>query len=103
MKPALRLFGAILAGALGISRCCAQPSWHDENGFRWADLNIPREGRTGFTLLSPEQTGITFTNVLEGRAGESNRVLLNGSGVAVGDFDSDGRPDIYFCSLNGQN
>jgi hypothetical protein len=103
MKPALRLFGAILAGALGISRCGAQSSWHDENGFRWADLEIARQGRTGFTLLSPEQTGITFTNVLEGRAGESNRVLLNGSGVAVGDFDNDGRPDIYFCSLNGQN
>jgi len=70
--------------------------WHSENGVRWADLDVPRTGKIGFTLLSPEQTGIRFTNTLDEWQGAANRVLLNGAGVAVGDYDNDGLPDIYF-------
>src|SRR5437879_5089757 len=36
-------------------------------------------------------------------AAATNRVLENGSGVAIGDFDGDGRPDIFLCSLEGRN
>src|SRR6185436_8377643 len=68
-----------------------------------AELRVPNSGHTGFTLMSPETTGVTFTNTLDEYAAAANRVLLNGSGVAVGDFDNDGKPDIYFCSLNGRN
>ncbi len=93
----------ILAGSLGCLRCAGQQTWHQESGFRWAELSVPREGKTGFSLLSPEQTGITFTNTLDTYTGEANRVLFNGSGVAVGDYDNDGLPDLYFCSLNGSN
>ena len=38
--------------------------WHAQQGFRWAELDVSKKGKTGFTLLSPEQTGISFTNVL---------------------------------------
>ena len=68
-----------------------------------AELRVPNSGHTGFALMSPEVTGVTFTNNLDEYAAAANRVLLNGSGVAVGDFDNDGRPDIYFCTLNGRN
>ena len=77
--------------------------WHREIGFKWAELDVSKEGKNGFTLLTPEQTGITFINSLDEKAGAANRVLYNGSGVAVGDYDNDGLPDIYFCSLNGRN
>src|SRR6266700_7141054 len=94
----------ILAGSLGTLRCAGQQTWHQESGFRWAELSVPREGKTGFSLLGPEETGINFTNTLDEPTLEANsRVLSNGSGVAVGDFDGDGLPDIYFCSLNGRN
>jgi len=82
---------------------CAAAEWHQEPGYRWDELNVPSGGKTGFRLLTPEETGITFTNILEERTGEGNRVLFNGSGVAIGDIDHDGRPDIFFCSLDGHN
>ena len=66
-------------------------------------LRLPASGKTGFTFLGPDRTGISFTNELSDWASAENRVLNNGSGVAAGDFDSDGRPDLFFCSLNNQN
>jgi hypothetical protein len=93
----------ILGGVAGILPCAAQLQWHQEKGFKWAELQVPRDGHPGFTLLPPEQTGITFTNPLNERAIATNRVLADGSGVALGDFDNDGLPDIFLCSLDGHN
>src|SRR5438309_1440473 len=65
MKKRFVVFGILLAVALrpwpgsGTER-----EWHAENGFRWAELEIPKTGKTGFTLLPPDQTGIYFTNAL---------------------------------------
>jgi hypothetical protein len=94
---------SVLALELGLVDGYAEQQWHEESGFRWADLDVPVGDKTGFHLLSPKETGINFTNTLDERTGEANRVLFNGSGVAVGDFDNDGLPDLYFCSLNGGN
>ena len=60
-------------------------------------------GRAGFTRLEVRQTGLAFTNRLEGDAFLTNAVANNGSGVAIGDVDGDGRPDVYFCALQGPN
>src|SRR5439155_21333846 len=81
----------------------ADAGWQTAPGCRWRELPVATTGKTGFTLLSPEQTGINFTNILKEKTGEANRVLFNGSGVAVGDYDDDGLADIYLCSLNGSN
>ena len=96
----------VLAAVIGVGGalpCRAQLTWHQEENFKWANLPVPPDGKPGFTLMSPEQTGITFTNSLDERALAANRVLADGSGVALGDFDNDGLPDIFLCSLEGRN
>jgi len=104
MKKRFVVFGILLAVAArpwpGSGK---EREWHAENGFRWAELEIPKTGKTGFTLLPPDQTGIYFTNALGEWEGAANRVLYNGSGVAVGDYDQDGLPDIFLCGLESRN
>src|SRR5437762_1071335 len=59
-------------------------------------LTSPSKGPPGFTLSSPESTGIRFTNRLTEEHAAANRVLETGSGVAAGDIDRDGRVDLFF-------
>lgn len=78
-------------------------SWVEGNGYRWADLALPSSGRPGFFLTSPEATRIAFTNFLSESRSLTNQIYLNGSGVAAGDMDGDGRCDLYFCGLDRGN
>jgi hypothetical protein len=60
-------------------------------------------GPPGFALLPPERTGVTFTNRITDQASAANRVLENGSGIAIGDINGDERPDLFLCSLAGES
>ena len=59
-----------------------------------------------FTSLSADETGLDFANVLE-ETQDFNvftyRNFFNGGGVGVGDFDGDGRPDVYLTANLGPN
>lgn len=62
--------------------------------------------KTLFTLLSPEETNISFQNTLT--EGLNTNILLyeyfyNGGGVAAADFNNDGLEDLYFTSNMSAN
>ena len=95
-KLALILIGVLLIGSMWflIGRA--------GGGFKVTELKVGG-GKTGFTLLPPQQTGIAFANSLRDEQATANQLLNIGSGVAAGDYDGDGLCDLYFCSMSGRN
>ena len=52
-----------------------------------------------FTLRSPRETGVGFTNAITTSDSfniQSSVYIYNGAGVAAGDIDNDGLPDLFF-------
>ncbi len=92
---------ALLAAAPAFS---AEPlKWESKPGYRSAAVSPALPGKTGFTSLTAQQTGIHFTNLLSIDAASKNHNLMQGAGVAAGDFDGDGWCDLYFCNVEGRN
>jgi hypothetical protein len=59
----------------------------------------PKELIGGFELLKPDQTGIDFNNSIKETKYFNHFFyghIYNGSGVAIGDLDNDGLPDVFF-------
>src|ERR1700746_1163379 len=66
------------------------------------------DGKSGslklFTLLPASYTGVNFSNNLtynDRFNPYSYRSFYNGAGVAAGDINNDGLPDLFFCSNQG--
>jgi enediyne biosynthesis protein E4 len=70
----------------------------DADGDGWPDIVLVNgkdwvpKGRKSLSALYRNNGNGTFTNIT---AGSGLDVEMYGMGVAVGDYDNDGRPDIY--------
>jgi hypothetical protein len=94
---------AVLAGSLlaGAAAWASDPAG-GITGKSLAPHPFPR-GKTMFAQLPPEQTGVRTENRYNdprmwGDLYEEFITSSIGTGVAIGDYDSDGRPDIYVVS-----
>src|SRR5215468_6841290 len=94
--------GLALCLSAAFVACAAPPTppWHQETGYRWRDLVVPR-GEPGFTEMSASRTGIHFQNDVSDSVLLGNRILGQGAGIALGDVDGDGLPDIFLAKTQG--
>ena len=65
--------------------------------------NTSSDDSAGFNEVPPWRSAIRFENKLNDDRSLQNQILLNGSGVALGDVTGDGLPDIYLCGLDTSN
>ncbi|MYH09549.1 MAG: hypothetical protein F4143_05315, partial [Gemmatimonadales bacterium] len=81
----------------------AQPDqWTEVPGARWRPLVVDG-AEAGFTSVPPSWSGVDFGNALSDARFIENQMRGNGSGVAAGDVNGDGRPDLYLARLEGPN
>ena len=101
--------GVLAAFAIGTAiRTMAEPA--PESGGRiqeepLAPRSSPR-GKTLFTIVSPEESGVRTENSYDdpeiwGRLSREFDLGAVGTGVAIGDYDNDGLPDIFVVSKTG--
>ena len=73
-------------------------------GYSSSELNIQtRLTSNTFHRIPHKKTGVKFVNQVDEWEASQNRVLYNGAGIAVGDYDRDGWPDIFLCSIDGNS
>ena len=81
-------------------------AFFDADGDGWPDILLvngkdfsPRGRRTTAALYRNNRNG-TFTDVT---AGSGLDIEIHGMGVAIGDYDNDGRDDVYITALDGDH
>jgi hypothetical protein len=95
---------ALAFGGSG-ARATADPAPASAGGIEEQPL-APRSGprgRTLFTIIPPEDSGVRTENKYDdpemwGRLSREFDLGAVGTGVAIGDYDNDGRPDIFIVS-----
>lgn len=91
---------ACLMGTIGCGSPGPAPEWVEHGDHRSIELR-PSGGNTGFRPVAG--SGIEFVGTLSDTAFVANRHRVNGAGVAIGDVDGDGRPDVFLAGLEADS
>ncbi|MBL9175084.1 MAG: VCBS repeat-containing protein [Verrucomicrobiales bacterium] len=82
----------------------AGPGWAAEGAARIQPVTVVRGTRSaGFTPVNAADSGIHFSNRVAPERYLTNQIYLNGSGVALGDVDGDGRADVFLAAPEGRS
>lgn len=82
---------------------CSEPRAAAVPGVQSKTVHFETHSAQGFVQIGAAGAGVTFTNFFRGEPYLTNAVAHNGAGLALGDIDADGLPDLYFCALQGPN
>jgi len=94
----------LCVGFVSLGTSVVYPENDSRKGFSSTILEIQNRGSSNvFHGISPDKTGVKFVSQVDEWEASQNRVLYNGAGVAVGDYDRDGWPDIFICSVDGNS
>ena len=94
----------LCVGFVSLGTALVYPENDSRNGFSSTIIEVQnRESSNTFHGMSPDKTGVTFVSQVDEWEASQNRVLYNGAGVAVGDYDRDGWPDFFICSIDGKS
>lgn len=74
--------------------------WENADGYSFRRLNILKNGKPGFSRVFTNQTAVVFTNLLSKKRFTTSQIYLNGSSLAVVDYDGDGRVNIATTQNN---
>jgi len=92
-------FLVLILGAVTLLWQCSPDANQDRNAEKAEQL---------FELVDPKESGVDFINTLESNPRTSRNNMnfdfyYNGAGVAVGDVNNDGLPDIFFAANENKN
>ncbi len=90
-----------LSAAAGACGAPPTPPWHQETGYRWRDLVVPRGDAGLHARCRRARPGIRFENDVSDSLLLGNRILGQGAGVALGDVDGDGLVDVFLAKTRG--
>ena len=99
MRPLWRILTAAAAIATLAVAAGAAPSATQIHPLRVP----PGDHQPGFTSIPAVTAGIQFTNRVPAERYLTNQIYLNGSGVALGDLDGDGLPEIFLAAPEGRS
>jgi hypothetical protein len=109
-RPAAVLAAALATLAAGgfEASAAADPAPAAAGGIEEQPL-APRpgpRGKTLFTVIPPEESGLQVENKYDdpemwGRFSREFEIGAVGTGIAIGDYDGDGRPDVFVVSKTG--
>ena len=90
--------GLNLAYGSGLGVVCA-----DFNRDGWPDIYVANDGNANQLWINRQDGSFQNTALLSGAAYNANGMAEAGMGVAAGDFDLDGDPDIFLAHLFGEH
>lgn len=99
----MKYFSILILISIGISTGCGRKE-NDRKIAPGSPVQAPPADAL-FERVEPAASGLDFQNTLTETHQENilnNSYLYNGGGVGVGDFNRDGKPDLYFVSTQGE-